>query len=543
MTAPNQTQQRLEVPAKLVGGCKFGRFPKISQEQTWNFIVSDGFLVPYSGWKEILSIAEAQEGRGEYSSSVGNIILTVIGTVVYQVFPINTHLDTPQFGYSFVGDIATSSGDVYMAENLSKQILITDGFYIYAWDYNTKTFYSSAPGATNAISFPYPKSGYCAFQNGRFIVCINDSQTWALSLTGSITQSNFFDNTNSSLNGTIQTKPGYIQASIPMPGGGNNIIIMGSNVCEMWQDVGAALFPYQRLSTFNIDYGCANPASIGVLDNHVVWIAVNELAGPILLYTDGGAIKRISTDGIDYKLSNLTNPSDCTGFLFRQDGHLIYQFTFIQDNLTYAYDFNTELFSIITDENLNYHPARQVVFFLNNYYFISLKDGNLYQFDTKFTSAEYFSGNEMIPRIRVLPPFRFPTQRYFIGNSLGFTIENGEPNDITVITQEINKTYTLLTTESGIFITTESGIFLGTEQFSGTPVVNYISSANIQLSISVDGGETFGPSDSLPMNPTGRRTSRCIWYQLGIMNDVTCQLRFNSFERFVVTDGILDVYQ
>ena len=65
-----------------------------------------------------------------------------------------------------------------------------------------------------------------------------------------------------------------------MPGGGNNLLVFGTAVAESWQDVGAALFPYQRNSTFNIDYGCLNPSSIASLDNIVVWLGVNSNTGP-----------------------------------------------------------------------------------------------------------------------------------------------------------------------------------------------------------------------------------------------------------------------
>jgi len=71
-------------------------------------------------------------------------------------------------------------------------------------------------------------------------------------------------------------------------------------------------------------------------------------------------------------------------------------------------------------------------------------------------------------------------------------------------------------------------------------VVNY--SEAVDLSISRDGGETFGSSWRLNMNPTGKRKSRFIYQRLGIVNDATFQLRFSGFGRFVCTDGLLEIY-
>lgn len=504
MAAPYARQQSETVPLKMVGGNKFGRYSKISVEETYNFIVSDDALVAYAGYKNVTPLAPENIGRGLYTSSTKAFMLAVIGAQVYIID--NALVPT------FVGQLATSTGDVYISENNARQIAITDGQYIYVYDYSSPTpiYYSSIPGG--GITFPYPDlanpnagPGYISFQNGRFIVAINNTQVLLLSnFNDAISPSAW---TIQNRIGTIQIKPCTIQAVVPMPGGGNNLLVIGSNAAQVWQDVGLARFPYQLNTSSNIDYGCINPASVASLESFVVWLAVNEQAGISVMYTNGQQIKRISTDGIDYKLANLKNPEDCIGFLFRQDGHLIYQFTFQSDNLTYAYDFNTGLFFTITDEDLNYHIARQVVLFNNKYYFVSLKGGNIYEFGTQYTNADYGYGNIYpIPRIRVTPPLRLPTQAYYIINTISFAVENGQKN--TIIDNPLP-----------------------------------IASENIELSVSVDGGESFGTSTEQNMNPTGKRMSRMIFYNLGIANDCTFQFRFNGSGRFVVFDGLAEIYK
>jgi len=541
MPAPFLKQQIQEVPLKLVGGNNFGRYPKISREETFNMIVSDEALVPYAGWFKALAIAEDVIGRALYSSQIGNLMLAVIGTVVYKINS-NIQLGTPPTS----GSIATSNSNVFMAENNSYQILITDGSYIYIYDYDNDIFYSSAPGASNPITWPYSGGpGYCSFQDGRFVVAVNGTQNWALSLTGSVVghTTDYFAIATTQT-GVIQSKPGYIQATVPMPGGGNNILIMGDTVCESWQNVGAALFPYQRNSSFNIDYGCLNPSSIAALENFVVWLAVNEQSGPVIMVTQGSAIRTISTDGINFRLSNLTNPTNCSAILFKQDGHMIYQFTFPDDNLSYAYDFNSSLFFTVTDEDLNYHPAKQIVFFNNDYYFVSFKDGHLYRFGTQYTDAYYDETDvSVIPRIRVTPPLRLPTQRYYINKSLGFTVENGLPNEKYNLMSQPGFTGTDITTEDSFLLLTEDDVQITTEQDLGASIMHQINSAWVGLSISRDGGESFGSTLRLDMNDTGHRKSRFIYQRLGIANDSTFQLRFSGFNRFVAFDGVIEVYQ
>ncbi len=534
--APKSTQDIEEVPLSIVGGTHYGRYPKISQEATWNMIVSDKFLVPYAGYANVLTLNPNSPGRGLYSSYRANQMFAVIGTIVYAI--------SPNLTYVIVGTLYTNEGDVFIAENNNGEIAITDKSYIYVWNYVLGTFRSSNPASPNSFSFPFPGNppGYISFQNGRLIVACIGSTNWALSGFNDATS---WSSTNSAQVGSLQTKPDYIQAAVPMPSAGNNLLVFGRNVAELWQDVGAALFPYQRASTFDVDYGCINPSSIASLNNYIVWIAVNEQSGPVLMVAVGNQTKSISTDGIDFKLGNLTNPTNCTGFLFQQDGHLLYQFTFPDDNLTYAYDFNSELFFSISDENLNYHIARQVVYFNNTYFFVSLNGGNIYQFDTLFGDADYGNGVvKELPRIRITPPLRLATQRYFIGKSLGFTIEQGQPNIVTEVVVD-GDIYEQLATESGISICTESGNFICTEDIvSQTPIATYgTSQAQVYLAISRDGGETFGNFWPHFMNPTGKRKRRFIFQRLGIVNDATFQLRFVGLIRFVCTDGIVETYQ
>lgn len=549
MPAPNSSYQVQEIPLKITGGTHYGRYPKISVEQTYNMIVSDDALVPYAGYLNVLDIDSELEGRGIYTSYRGGFMLAVYATNVVRINYDSAH---KTFFAVSVGFLATNTGDVYINENNNSQITITDGVFVYVYNYSstaTNTFVSSDPSTPNSFPFPFQNPGYVGFQNGRMLIASEGTTNWVLSGLNPSTfaQDATVWSSTSPFVGSVQTKPDFVQAPVPVPGGGNNILIFGHNVIELWQDVGNALFPYQRNSTFNSDFGCINPSTIAALKDQVVWIGVNEQSGPVLMVFKGGQVESISTDGIDYKIGNLTNADNCTGFLFQQDGHVIYQFTFPDDNLTYAYDFNTKLFFTITDENLNYHIARQVVYFgpTNSYYFVSMNGGNLYEFNTAYDDANYGNGLVYpIPRIRITAPFRLPSQRYFIIKSLGFTIEQGQPNIVTnnIVYDNVNQE---LETESLSLILAENGDIICTEAVvSSTPEAYYTTTqAAVYLSISRDGGQTFGSSLPQNMNPTGKYKSRMIFQRLGQANDVTFQIRFVGLIRFVAFDGEIEVYQ
>lgn len=536
MPQPTVGQQVQTIPLKMVGGVHYGRYNTISDEQSWNLIVSDNWMVPYAGYKNVITLDSGEVGRGLYASYRANVMFAVIGDNLYS---IDTNLAA-----TFIANLFTNENDVYIAENNNGQICITDGVYVYVYNYSTGTFSTSNPAiTTNYFVWPFPSNppGYVSFQNGRLIIAVIGSTNWALSAFNNATS---WSSTNSAQVGSLQTKPDYVQAAVPMPGKGNNLLVFGRNVAELWTDVGAALFPYQRSTNFNVDYGCINPASIAFLNQYIVWLAVNEQSGPVLMVAEGNNISSISTDGIDYKLGNLTNPTNCTGFLFQQDGHLLYQFTFPDDNISYAYDFNTKLFFSVSDEDLNYHIARQVVYFNNTYYFVSLNGGNIYEFDTIYPTAEYSPVNiRILPRIRITSPFQFPDQDYFVVRKLTFPIEMGQPNNVSVHTQYSNSS-DILATEAGDFIGTEDGDTISTEEtFDPVALASWVETDNaVFLSVSRDGGINFGSQLRTVMNPTGVRKNMFNVQRVGVANNATYQWRFVGTSRFVFTDGLAEIY-
>lgn len=533
----NSVQQ---VPLGLVGSTKFGRYPKISVEETYNMIISDGALVPYAGYAAKLQLNNQGTGRGAYTSSAAGFAVAVVGGSAFIVYPDLT--------YQLIGNLMTFSGDVFIAENNNQEIAITDYSFIYVYNYATEIFSVSTTGTPGPGQFQVPSNlthpGYITFQDGRLIVAGHGTTNWFLS---ALNDAKTWVGTGTYI-GALQTKTDTVQAPVRMPGRGNNLFVFGFTVGEQWVDQGLVLFPYAKNTSFNLDYGCLNAATIASNENYIVWISQNEQSGPALTVSDGGSIERISIDGIDFKFASLKAPDDCYGFFFRQDGHLIYQFAFPTDNLSYIYDFNVKKFFTVTDENLNYHPAKRVIFFNNTYYFVSNRDGKLYEFDTSQTDYIYSLPNspihyiKEIPRIRITPPLRLPSEVSFITRNTRFTIEQGQPNKITQVSVPQPIPRTVITTENGFFIMTESGQVIQTTNFMGK--LNFpVAEAGVDLCISNDGGQTFSSPWRLNMNENGKGKSLFIYRQLGRSNDRSFMYRFWGFKRFVALEGIAEIYK
>lgn len=557
-------------PLNIVGSSTFGRYPKISAEKTYNMFISDGWLVNYSGYQTAMSAAtffnQGKQGRGVHTSTKLGKMVVVIDSNVYLVnifFDQNT-MHTLDESAVLIGSLQTSTGDVFITENNKPQVVISDGVQIYFYDPSlTPKFQIATDNATDPINFT---PGFIDFHDTYILAAASNdntysppaNNTWRLGIIDSGSGKLIFPHDAASV-GLIKTKPDNTQAVVRVPSRGNMIFVLGEIVCEPWYDVGYQLFPYQRSSSFSIDYGCLNPSTIASNDDVVVWLAQNEKTGPIIVYSTGGPPEKITSDGIDFLMSQLTAPQDAEGFVFRQDGHLIYHINFYTDNLSLFYDFNTQKFFHACDENLNFFIAGEMAFFNNQYYFVTRKNGNLYAFDTIYTT---YDGAE-IPRFRVCKSIRDPSQEYFVVNDVGFTIETGE----TPTQQEDGGPINLITEDGKLLITEGASIFLQTElsEFllteDGNNLLSQQSDPNdfdflidennavvnitprVDFSISIDGGESFSSDMPYVLNRQGLRRNKLMWWQCGIANDFTAQFKFWGLGRFVATDGVANIRQ
>lgn len=559
-----------QFPLNIVGSSIFGRYPKISIEKTYNMFISDTFMVPYSGYSIGIPAANflnSIEGRAIFTSTKFDELVVVEGNGVFlvQVVYSQSSEKVTSFQVFKIGTLQTSTGVVYIAENNKPQIGFSDGTGFYIYDPTlTPTFQQ-----VNLNFTP----GYLTFHDTYFILAASNdtfyappaNNTWRLSgQNDGLTWAS-----DSASIGLLQTKPDNVKAVVRFPSKGNMIFVMGSIVTEAWFDTGAQLFPYQRNNQFNIDYGCLQPATVAYMDEFVVWLAQNEKSGPIIVYSDGGMPKKITTDGIDYLFSTLENPEDSQGFLYRQDGHLFYHINFYSDNLSLFYDFTNDKFYHACDQNLNYFIASEVAFFNNQYYFITKNNGNLFVFDTSITTYEDVDSNNdriinEIPRIRTCHNVREPDQDYQIINDIGFTVESGETDyqqqdlgEIILITQDGQQLITQgdflgLVTQSGNNLVSQDNIYLVSQQNSeGSTAVliaqqradtgtSNLSLPHIDLSISTDGGATFGNEWAYYLPAIGHRKNRVMWWQIGIANDFVPQFKFWGLGRFVITDGIIN---
>lgn len=488
------------IPINVVGSSVFGRDPKISVERTYNMFISDDWLVNYAGFQAVVEFDSIGTGRGIFRSIQGGFLIAVIGSAVYKL--------TPSLGVTFIGNIDTNSGEVIIAENLNSQICIVDGQEIWIYNYDLNSFNVQILTFDGNPIVP----GFISYHDTFFLIAptpesINSSNWYAFEMkTGDGTLLQLVSQFS------LQSKTDNALAVIPVPGEGNNVMVLGSIVGEIWTQIGGNE-NYRRVSSYNIDYGTVSKFTIAASEKMVVWISQNSTSSPAIMVSSGSETTRISTDGIDYLLEKIKFPSQSTAIFFRMDGHLFYQFTFFNpaDNLTLVYDFNTQKFFDVIDNKYNYHPARQLVYFNDKQYFISINDAKLYQTGTRFTtysySVESLPDIQVIPRIRIAKTVRLDNSKRFLARRFTFWLEQGVEN---------NYLYPM-----------------NLEETSSRP--------SITLSLSKNGNQTFGAPVTRYYQPNGKYKNQIHWDRLGQANELALQLNFWTFNRVVANNGELEI--
>lgn len=521
------------LPVNVVGSSIFGRYPKISLEKTYNMFISDGWLINYAGFKKAIDISPTGKGRGIFNSVRGGFLIVVISSSVYRL--------SSNFTPTFIGNIGTNNGDVTIDENLSNQICIVDGeaAYIYHYDNDSFAFTFTKQTLTFLGSEIFP--GYVTYHNTFFLIAPNrrsaNSQNWYA----------FERDTDTTLKlnsqFAIQTKPDSVLAVLRVPGKGNNILVIGSTVSEIWTQVGGAE-NYRRAQSVNIDFGLITTSGVAASDDFLCMLAQNENNGPFILVTDGSSSTKLSTDGIDYLLSSIIHPEQSCAFFYRQDGHLFFQLTFYnsKDNVTLIYDFTTKMFFHVSDENYNYYPARQVVFFKGNTYFISINDSSLYNMNTTFLTYDYSitphtQGSE-IPRVRICKTIRKQDSSVFRVARFRFWMEQGVNDYHPSPTGRECEGY-ILGQDGGFILTQEGGRMLLQNATCGLDD----QVPRVDMSFSKTGNQSFSNVVSVNLNRDGQYRNILNFSRgMGHANEFTIQLRFVGFQRFVANDGIVEIY-
>lgn len=477
----------------IVGSSKPGRDKKFDSEATYNMIITNvdeaqGItgLTPYAGYSSVADLIADLGARGEYYSPNGKFIIAITGRSVLAIQASTTSFtdklsSTNLISYNQVGSLKTDTGFVFIKENEAGQIAMVDGVYIYLYNWRTNNFESVLPDFSPV---------HIAYQDGYFLIADGNSNEFRLSnLNDGATYPEYYT-------GALETKTANTCVAIIAQG--RQVLVLGKTTGEIYydepsQNTGVLIqMPYQRDSSITIDYGCMNAATAQSGFGRTVWLGSSEISNPVILMSTGGPPQVISTDGINYIMSTMDDPSDAYAFIFQQDGHILYQITFVTDNRTFIVDLDSGLFFYGTDQYRDAHIAKFVVYYpeANTHYMLSRIDNKFYEMSSSLST---YDGN-IIPRIRICSPKRTQSYQLYPIKLLGIICKTGYQD----------------------------------------------STMAIDLSISKDGGETFGNTVRRDLNPVGMRRKIVRWRQLGISRDWVFQFIFSGADAFYIISAYME---
>jgi hypothetical protein len=327
--------------------------------------------------------------------------------------------------------------------------------------------------ATNAwaqiTDSDFPVCGYVTFQDGYFIVpkagtqefyisALNDGFTWdALDFT------------------SVESSSDNLVATLSDNG---NLWCFGNRTIEVYQNTGAAAFPFQRIPGAIIQTGCNAPFTIQSFGGSIAWLGIDERGQGVVWVANGYTPVRISTAAIERKIAQIENFSTAFAFVYHDKGHQFYCLQIQGLDTTLCYDAQTQQWHERSYKNpltnlKELHRASCHFFYNNRHYVGDRQDGRVYQLSDEFFDD---AGNEIVWE-RVSPHLQAEKK---------------------------------LLRFSSFELDMEVGIGKATGQGS---------SPQVYLQYSDDGGNTWSSELWSEVGPLGNYRRRVIWRRLGMARD------------------------
>lgn len=277
--------------------------------------------------------------------------------------------------------------------------------------------------------------------------------------------------------GSITSHPGTITACRTLH---RRLFLFSQNFTEVWENAGLGTnLPFRRSNSLLMEYGTPAIGSVSVGFDMMFFLSQDRDGLGSVMMVRGSESIPVSNRALDFQYSQYAadgNVADCRSFLIKENGIIFYRMNFTAANATYVYNVT---FSDPTQEqgklwheeqvlNGDRHPSQTHAYF-NGINYV----GN-YESPIRYVlSSDVFTNDgENIRRTRITKAFVPPGYERIRIDRLQIDLLQG------TITQGFDQPF-------------------------------------VYLSISKDGGQTYGNTISSPMGLIGQRTFRTVWRKLG----------------------------
>lgn len=295
------------------------------------------------------------------------------------------------------------------------------------------------------------------------------------------------------------------------------VYLMGEASSEVWTDVGAVQFPFQRIPGTSTQQGIAAQFSVARLGPSFAYVSRNNRGQAQVMQMNGYIPQRISTHAVENSLTN-QYIDDAIAWTYQLEGHEVYVCTFPTIGLTWAYDFTTQMWHkwLYTENDGTYsrHRGNCCAVFQGMVLVGDYANGCIYKLD----KLNYTDNGQNVRRLRRAPHLTTDLQRQYFEElqiqfqpGVGTTGLSTPTGDIY-----INSPYYIYSGATFTIGALETYILGLQASVNNTTTTTY---PQAMLRWSNDGGSTWSKEYWVTIGQLGKYRNRAIWRRLGQARD------------------------
>lgn len=321
------------------------------------------------------------------------------------------------------------------------------------------------------------------------------------------------------------------------------VYLMGEASSEVWTDVGAVPFPFQRIPGTSTQHGIGAQFSLSRLGNSFAYVSQNNRGQAQIMQMNGYIPQRISTHAVENTLTNQV-VDDAIAWTYQLEGHEVYVVSFPSLNLTWAYDVVTQMWHKwlywSTEGSYQRHRGNCNALFQGMVLVGDYENGKIYMLDR----TNYTDDGQIIRRVRRAPHLVTDFQRQYFDElqiqfqpgvgTTGLSTQTYANNDIY-----IGSTYYL--SASGTLTISPTSIYILSDQIAvdGQTTTN----PKAMLRWSNDGGSTWSREYWVSIGQLGKYRNRAIWRRLGTARDRIFEVAISDPVNAVIVSANLKASQ
>jgi len=295
------------------------------------------------------------------------------------------------------------------------------------------------------------------------------------------------------------------------------VYLLGEVSSEVWTDVGAVPFPFQRIPGTSTQHGIAAPFSLARLGNSFAYVSRNNRGQAQIMQMNGYKPERISTHAVENSLTN-KYVDDAIAWTYQLEGHEVYVVTFPTLELTWAYDIASQMWHkwlyTANDNTYQRHRGNCCAVFQGMVLVGDYENGRIYELDKK----NFTDNGQNVRRLRRAPHLVTDFQRQYF-DELQIQFQPGVGT--TGLSQPTGDIYV----DSPYIIYPDAVFTIGPFQTyvigQQASINNTVTTTNPQAMLrwSNDGGSTWSKEYWVSIGKMGKYRNRAIWRRLGQARD------------------------